>query len=367
MENMVSLGVTKFNQSYWNGKKVLVTGHTGFKGSWLTIILSQMGCEVVGMSLKPNTEPSLFDTAGIEALCQTHIIDILDREKVSLLLKSVKPDVVFHLAAQSIVSRGYDQPLDTFYTNTVGTINLLEGLRFVGSIKSVVIVTSDKVYEVGTPSVAFKESDPLGGYDPYSASKAAAELITASYRNSFLKDQGVGVATARAGNVIGGGDWAVDRLIPDAIRAWSSHQSLILRNAHSTRPWQHVLEPLHGYILLAQRLASYPSSADTYNFGPSTENALSVQNVVELAKSNWPGARVTLGEPSREFHETLSLSVDSRKAMKDLGFAPVWTAKEAVELTMKWYYGYIKGRMPLELCLEDVESYYEFSVLQDGR
>lgn len=364
---MVAKGSYKFKKSYWSGKKVLVTGHTGFKGSWLTIWLNQLGCDVVGISLEPQTVPSLFEITNTAKQCASHIIDIGDLEAINSVVEGEKPEVVFHLAAQALVYQSYEKPLDTFSTNVMGTVNLLESLRLVGSSSSVVMVTSDKVYRNDGTSQPYVESDALGGKDPYSASKAAAELIIASYRHAFLEEHGVAIATARAGNVIGGGDWASSRLIPDAIRAWSNNQSLEVRNPHSIRPWQHVLEPLYGYLLLAQKLALNPSAAGAYNFGPNAESSHSVGDVIELAKGKWSGTTNKTVRTDGRYKESDWLLVDSSKSKSELGFMPMWSTEQAVERTINWYRQYIQGSEPLELCINDIKKYEELLGLRNDK
>ena len=255
------------------------------------------------MGLKPSTDPALFKIGNISALCESHIIDIRNVKKVIGLVEKAQPEVVFHLAAQALVRQGYRDPINTFSTNTMGTANILEAIRSTSSVKAMVMVTTDKVYRNNACLKPYKEDDTLGGHDPYSASKAASELIISSYSNAFLSAQGVAVASARAGNVIGGGDWAAERLIPDAIRAWSDNQSLAVRHPESIRPWQHVLEPLHGYIILAQQLASKLELASTFNFGPDFDEVASVRRVIGLAQHSWGDAQVTWHDSLSQLHE----------------------------------------------------------------
>jgi CDP-glucose 4,6-dehydratase len=357
LEKLVSTVLSPFEHSYWYGRRVLVTGHTGFKGGWLTIWLAQLGCKVTGLSLKPQTIPALFQIGDISTLCESHFVDIRDVKKVIAVVEKVQPEVVFHLAAQALVSQGYRDPINTFLTNTMGTANILEAARSTSSVKAMVMVTTDKVYRNNADPKPYKEGDTLGGHDPYGASKAASELIIDSYSNAFLRAQGVAVASARAGNVIGGGDWAAERLIPDAIRAWSDSQSLQVRHPDSIRPWQHVLEPLHGYIVLAQQLATKTELAGTFNFGPAFDEVASVRRVIELAQNSWEDAQVTWDDSMSQLKEAGWLRLDSRKSCDELGVQPIWDVEEAVKRTMAWYRNQVQGVSPLALCKIDIKDY----------
>ena len=354
---MVSTERSQYDRSYWHGRRVLVTGHTGFKGSWLAIWLDLLGCHVTGLSLRPSTGPALFEIGGISALCESHLVDIRNVKKVIGLVEKVQPEVVFHLAAQALVRQGYRDPIDTFSTNTMGTVNILEAVRSTNSVKAMVMVTTDKVYRNTARPKPYKEDDTLGGDDPYSASNTASEHIISSYTNAFLRSQGVAVASARAGNVIGGGDWAPERLIPDAIRAWSDNRSLEVRHPESIRPWQHVLEPLHGYIILAQQLASKLELASAFNFGPDFDEVASVRRVIELAQHSWGDAQVTWNDSLSQLHEVGWLRLDSRKSSDELGVQPVWGIDEAVQRTITWYRNQAQGVSPLTLCKSDIKDY----------
>jgi len=356
---MVSIERSQFDRSYWHGRRVLITGHTGFKGSWLAIWLDQLGCQVTGLSLKPSTEPALFEIGNISALCESHFVDIRNVKQVIGLVEKVQPEVVFHLAAQALVRQGYRDPFDTFSTNTMGTVNILEAVRSTKCVKAMVMVTTDKVYRNHARLKPYKEDDSLGGEDPYSASKAASEHIISSYSNAFLSAQGVAVASARAGNVIGGGDWAAERLIPDAIRAWSDNRSLAVRHPESIRPWQHVLEPLYGYIILAQQLASKLELASAFNFGPDFGEVTSVRRVIELAQNSWGDAhaQVTWHDSLSQLREAEWLRLDSRKSRDELGVQPVWGIDEAVQRTMTWYQNQAQGVSSLTLCKRDIKDY----------
>ncbi|MCD8493827.1 MAG: CDP-glucose 4,6-dehydratase [Alphaproteobacteria bacterium] len=274
------------NAAFWKGKRVLITGHTGFKGGWLTLWLGSLGARICGIALKPDTEPNLFTLARITEGIEHHIEDIRNAEPLAQIIRKFDPDIVFHMAAQPLVRASYRDPLGNFDTNIMGTANVLEALRDCPSARSIVVITTDKVYENLEIPKPYKETDPLGGHDPYSASKAAAEIVTQSYRKSFFAEAGVGLATARAGNVIGGGDWSEDRLIPDAVKAWNAGKTLEIRAPNSVRPWQHVLDPLAGYITLAEKLWTDPAAfSQGWNFGPEKSGAVTVREVIDLARA----------------------------------------------------------------------------------
>lgn len=345
-------------ESFWKHKRVLVTGHTGFKGSWLVAWLSRLGADLVGVSLPAATQPNLYNCAAIGELVESHYCDIRDVEALASVVRDVEPDIVFHLAAQALVRASYKSPIETFSTNTLGTASVMEAIRHVSSVRVVVVVTTDKVYQNFEHNYPYRETDQLGGYDPYSASKAASEIVVSSYRDSFLANQGTAVASARAGNVIGGGDWSEDRLIPDAVRAWSDNASLEIRMPQAIRPWQHVLEPLYGYMTLAQRLWSEPELAAAYNFGPLSHEALTVRDVTQLAKSQWgDDAKVVYQSSSDELHEASWLSLDVSKVRFCLGIEPKWSAEEAVKRSIHWYKSYYKGATARSLCNSDIDAY----------
>lgn len=343
--------------SFWKDKRVLVTGHTGFKGSWLSLWLTERGANVSGLSLAPATSPSLHHLLGRDRAGDDGILDIRDRLAVAARVMAVRPEIVFHLAAQPLVRAAYRDPAATYDINVQGTANLLDILRISPDIRSIVVVTTDKVYENAETGRAFIETDPLGGYDPYSASKAAAEIVTSSYRSSFFLGRKVGLATARAGNVIGGGDWAEDRLIPDAVRAWSRGGSLDVRRPGAVRPWQHVLEPLHGYITLAERLWSNPELDRHFNFGPDHAAAATVGTVLEAAHAAYGTGDMVLGDGTEGPHEAGYLMLDSSLAAKTLGFVPRWDLGETVRRTMEWYRRYEDGSAAEALCLADIAAY----------
>lgn len=342
---------------FFQGRRILITGHTGFKGSWLTLWLNRLGADLTGVSLAPITEPNLSSLLNIESLCEHHICDIRDPSKLKSLVQQAKPEIVFHLAAQPLVRASYRQPLDTFSTNIMGTANLLEALRNADSVKSVVMVTTDKVYQNKEWIYPYREHDSLGGHDPYSASKAASELVIASYRDAFLNEKGVAIATARAGNVIGGGDWSEERLIPDTVRAWQNHQTIEVRSPEAIRPWQHVLEPLFGYMQLAKKLYAQPSLAGAYNFGPNVNEATTVRSVINIAQKVHGSGEVNYHATTNGPHEAGLLILDTSKSINVLETLPVWSLHETIQRTFDWYRAAHQGSAVLDLCMADIEAY----------
>ena len=325
---------------HYKDKKVLITGHTGFKGSWLTLWLHKLGAKIAGYSIDIPTNPSLFDSLNIEKDIEHNIGDILDIDSLSKVFDDFQPDIVFHLAAQPIVSESIKNPIDTYKTNIIGSANILECIRRSNSVKSAVMITSDKCYENVEWEYGYREVDVLGGKDPYSASKAGAEIIFASYFRSFLKEkENLGICTARAGNVIGGGDWAVDRIVPDTIKSWSSDLPAVLRNPGSTRPWQHVLEPLSGYLLLAYKLYSNQISKNgsSFNFGPSSDVIKSVEDLIDEMSKYWQGASKDLSKKSKNYNESSLLKLNCDKALKDLSWQSTLTFDETAKFTIDWY------------------------------
>jgi CDP-glucose 4,6-dehydratase len=323
-------------REFWRDRSVFVTGHTGFKGGWLATWLGALGARVVGYGLAPDTTPSYFEQCGLAGRLVSHVADVTDGGALAGALSAAGPSVVFHLAAQSLVRRSYAAPLQTFATNVLGTAHLLEAVRRTPSVEAVVVVTSDKCYDNRERPQGYREDEPLGGADPYSASKAAAELVTAAYRRAFFAG-GPRVATARAGNVIGGGDWAADRLVPDAMRAVARGEALRVRNPSAVRPWQHVLEPLGGYLVLAERLAESDAFAGAWNFGPREDDAVPVATLVELLLGLWDGGRWQAAPEADAPHEAGLLRLDWTKARERLGWRPALTLKEAAALTVAWY------------------------------
>jgi CDP-glucose 4,6-dehydratase len=327
----------------FGGKRVLVTGHTGFKGPWLLAMLNMLGADVTGYGLAPETNPSGYDLIQGDTLCRSIIADLRDRQKLSQVVQQNRPDFVIHMAAQSLVRRSYRDPIDTFDSNVTGTINVLDALRHYDGVCSTVIVTTDKVYAENGTGKPYVEADPLGGHDPYSTSKAACELVTQCYRLSYFHPDKYdqhhkSIATARAGNVIGGGDWCEDRLIPDLVRAMSANESVRIRNPRAVRPWQHVLEPLTGYLLLAAHQAKAPTQfAEGFNFGPSVDDTLEVEQVVQLALQAWGEGKYHLDIDPNAPHEAALLRLDSSKSIHRLGWRARWSARDAITKTVEWY------------------------------
>jgi CDP-glucose 4,6-dehydratase len=353
-------------KKFWSGRRVFLTGHTGFKGAWLTRWLHSLGAEVTGYALEPPTEPSLFEQAGAEELLAgSHIADIMDLEELRDAMNEARPDIVIHMAAQSLVRTSYEAPVETFDVNVIGTVHLLEAVRSCPTVRSVVSVTSDKCYENREWERGYREDDPLGGYDPYSSSKACAELVTQAYRNSFFnprdyKEHGVAVASVRAGNVIGGGDWATDRLIPDCVRAFLSGTEVVVRNPQAVRPWQHVLEPLRGYLMLAKRLhEDGPEYAGAWNFGPDLDDARPVQWIVEHLSAKWgEGASFSVaGNGGKQPHEAGLLRLDHSKAVERLGWRPAWTLARALDAIVEWTRVLQDGGDVREECLRQITVY----------
>ncbi|HHP7244073.1 MAG TPA: CDP-glucose 4,6-dehydratase [Elainellaceae cyanobacterium] len=355
--------------SFWKGKRVLVTGHTGFKGSWLSLWLLHLGANVIGLSLDPETEPSLFEQLKLDIELDHHIGDVRNASLVQGLIQQSRPDIVLHLAAQPLVRRSYIHPVSTWQTNVLGTINVLEALKSCTDSCVGVFITTDKCYENREWGYGYRENDPLGGYDPYSSSKASAELAIASWRKSFFEtpQNCVAVASARAGNVIGGGDWAEDRIVPDAMRSLSRHQPIPVRNPHATRPWQHVLEPLGGYLLLAQRLFEQLTAEDStipsqslqtaFNFGPALTSNRSVKNLVDQILSHWPGEWLDQSDP-QAVHEAKLLNLVTDKAFHSLGWQPVWGFERTIQETVQWY------RQANQLSYSDTEAFQQLTLQQ---
>jgi CDP-glucose 4,6-dehydratase len=324
--------------AFWSGRRVLVTGHTGFKGSWLCLWLASMGAEVTGVSDGVPTEPSLFELARVGDDVRTVRADVRDAEAVRRALADARPEVVLHLAAQPLVRRSFAAPRETYEVNVMGTVNVLDAARLVPGVRAVVNVTSDKCYENREWEWAYREDEPMGGHDPYSSSKGASELVTSAYRRSFFDaPEGPRLASARAGNVIGGGDWGEDRLIPDVMRAALADAPVQIRNPGATRPWQHVLNPLSGYLALAERLCDDPSAATAWNFGPDEADARPVGAIVGRLDELWPGGLRWERDAGEHPHEARYLKVDSSRARARLGWTPRWGLEQALESIVEWY------------------------------
>jgi CDP-glucose 4,6-dehydratase len=347
--------------NFWNGRRVLVTGHSGFKGSWLTMWLNHMGAEVIGLSLDDRQSHELYCTARIDELCESISADIRDPRSWEQRLIEFKPEVAFHLAAQSLVRPSYDDPVSTFEINVTGTAKVLESLRRITQIRTVVVATTDKVYRDVENRQPFKESDHLGGHDPYSASKAACEMVISSYRKSFYDRLKISLSSGRAGNVIGGGDWAIDRLIPDAIRAWSAGKELVIRNPDFTRPWQHVLEPLLGYLVLAEKTFDTQDLVGSFNFGPLDNESLSVQEVIQVASHRFGDAAFRTETNESTKHESEWLNLDAGQARNCLGVEARLSSEQAVNWAVDWYKNELSGKPARELCLAQINAYLELA------
>ena len=343
--------------TFWHGKRVLVTGHTGFKGTYLALWLQNLGAEVFGLSLEPTTSPNLFDDVRLERFCSHNVVDIRDEQKVFNSVKGFDPEIVLHLAAQPLVRDSFSKPVETISTNVGGTAIILNALRYCESFKAAVIVTTDKVYKNNEWVWGYRENDQLGGYDPYSASKAASEIITDSYYQSFFKDKGIGIASARAGNVIGGGDWSKDRIIPDAIKAWKLKKKVEIRNPKSVRPWQHVLDTNFSYLILAQSLYLDSNLSGAYNFGPETSEDFTVIELIELAAATFGGGEFIINSYESELHETNSLKLDPSKSKNILGTKNLFSTRDAIFETVSWYKNYLDGANALELCSNSFKKF----------
>jgi CDP-glucose 4,6-dehydratase len=323
--------------TFWNGKRVFLTGHTGFKGSWLSLWLQSLGAEVTGYALQPPTKPSLFEVANVAQGMASIIADIRDLPTLQKAMHASQPDVVIHMAAQPLVRLSYVEPVETYATNVMGTVHVLESARQASSAKAVVAVTTDKCYENKEWLWGYREDEPMGGHDPYSNSKGCSELVISAYRSSFFKNEGIAVASARAGNVIGGGDWASDRLLPDILRAFEAKLPIVIRNPHAIRPWQHVLEPLSGYLMLAERLYTDGQTfAESWNFGPKEEDARPVQWIVEHMVRSWGNDVSWRQDSSIQPHEASYLKLDISKARNRLDWQPALKLQDALELVIDW-------------------------------
>ena len=354
-----NLGVSaRLQPGFWQGRRVLLSGHTGFKGGWLALWLQSMGAHVRGVALTASTEPSLFEVARVGEGMDHCIADIRDFATIRALFNDFQPEIVFHLAAQPLVRQSYRQPIETYATNVMGTVHVLEAARAAGSVRAIVNVTTDKCYENREWPWGYRENEPMGGHDPYSSSKACAELVSSAYRRSFLEARSIALATARAGNVIGGGDWAEDRLVPDILRALKNGEPVQIRNPHAIRPWQHVLEPLSGYLQLAERLHERgQADAEAWNFGPRNEDARSVQWVVERLCAAWGEDAAWTLQAGDHPHEAGFLKLDISKAHQRLQWTPRWTLDTALARTAEWHRAWMDRQDMRAVCLRQISTY----------
>lgn len=371
VENLGKRFGEKCMTEFWINKRVFITGHTGFKGSWLCLWLTQMGAKVAGYALQPPTSPSLFELCNIEGLLEkSTIADIRDLESIKKAISEFKPEIVIHMAAQPLVRDSYKIPVETYSINVMGTVNVFEAVRITESVKAVVNVTTDKCYENKEWEWGYRENESLGGYDPYSNSKACSELVTSAYRNSFFNpekynEHGVAVASARAGNVIGGGDWAVDRLIPDCINSLLQEEEIIIRNPNSIRPWQHVLEPLSGYLLLAEKLYIHGTQyAEGWNFGPSDNDAKPVSWIVDKICDIWGEKSHYRIDGGLNPHEAHYLKLDCSKAKSHLSWGPRWELEKTLKSIVSWTHKYREGADMRLVCLEQIDDYVTSCYLQ---
>lgn len=350
-----------FNPKFWREKRVLITGHTGFKGSWLSLWLQKMSSKVRGISLKPATNPAMFKVAHVERGMEHFVVDIRKLEAVKKHIVDFSPDVIFHMAAQPLVRESYNSPIETIETNIMGTVNVLEASRYSKNLKAIVNVTTDKCYENKEWEWGYRENEPMGGRDPYSSSKGCVELLSAAYRNSFLQDANIAMATARAGNVIGGGDWSPDRLLPDILRELEKKNIVKIRNPNAIRPWQHVLEPLSGYLNLAERLSGENGMqyAEGWNFGPIEEDARPVSWIADQICQKWPEPAAWERQQERQPHEANFLKLDIAKARNKLEWAPRWNLSTALANTMAWHQAWIDGQDMQHVSFKQIEAYMD--------
>jgi len=355
------MGLTKgqVNSSFWKNKKVFLTGHTGFKGAWLSLWLQSMDAIVKGYSLEPNSTPNLFTEACVGNNMESEIGDIRDLNQISKSMLDFNPDVLIHMAAQPLVRYSYKNPIETYSTNVMGTVNVLESARKCSNLKSIVSITTDKCYENTGVNTGYKEYDPMGGHDPYSSSKGCAELVISAYRRSFFSSKhSASLASARAGNVIGGGDWADDRLIPDILRAFEKSEPVVIRNPLSTRPWQHVLEPLSGYLLLAQELfLNGDEFAEGWNFGPKDEDCKPVSWILDQMVISWGNNASWSLDKNNNPHEAGFLKLDCSKASNRLKWDPKWNLQESLKMIVNWHQNYLKGVNMNKECLKEINKY----------
>ncbi len=350
--------IVQLTLDFWRGKRVFLTGHTGFKGGWLSLWLQSLGAEVAGLALAPPTEPSLFDVARVGAGMTSTIGDIRSLDTVELTIRTFRPEIVIHMAAQPLVRHSYNEPVETYATNVMGTVHLLDAVRRNDSVRCVVNVTTDKCYENDERDWGYRENEPMGGHDPYSNSKGCSELVTSSYRRSFFDKSNVALASARAGNVIGGGDWASDRLVPDILRAFERKVPITVRNPNSTRPWQHVLEPLSGYLVLAERLwRDGAAVAEGWNFGPRDQDVRPVRWIVDYMAQSWGDGASWRLDAGANPHEAHFLKLDTSKATSRLGWRPRWTLDKALDYVTQWQRAWHEKRDMQQVCLEQIQEY----------
>jgi CDP-glucose 4,6-dehydratase len=344
---------------FWRGKRVFLTGHTGFKGSWLSLWLHSLGANVFGFALESPTSPNLFTVAQVAKGMANHTIsDIRDLAALQQSMKAAQPEIIIHMAAQPLVRLSYAQPVETYLTNVMGTVHVLEAARQAPNVKAIVVVTTDKCYDNKEWAWGYREDEPMGGHDPYSNSKGCAELVTSAYRSSFLQAQGKAVATARAGNVIGGGDFAIDRLIPDILRAFEKKQPVVIRNPKATRPWQHVLEPLSGYLTLAEQLYTQGQAfAEGWNFGPKDEDARPVHWIVDQMVNSWGNDASWVKDVGNHPHEANYLKLDISKARARLGWQPRWPLATALAHISSWHHAWLAHEDMHQLCLAQIQHY----------
>ena len=344
---------------FWKDRKVFITGHTGFKGGWLSLWLKDLGAHVTGYALSPTSEQAFYTQASVNhSLVHGTFADIRDLVAFKKAMQAAEPSIVVHMAAQPLVIDSYLDPVNTYSTNLMGTVNMFEAVKSTSSVKAVLNITTDKCYENNGQLIGYKEDDPLGGYDPYSSSKACAELVSATYRKSFFHESSISLATARAGNVIGGGDWAKDRIIPDAMRAFANNKKLLVRNPNSIRPWQHVLEPLYGYLMLCQQLISNPEIySSAWNFGPNEEDVKSVSVIVDIMMKSW-GDKAHWQQDNVNYpHEASYLKLDCNKAKNILQWRPTWSLDLALDETVKWYKAYFNNEDMNKFTLNQIKKY----------
>ncbi|MGC1183366.1 CDP-glucose 4,6-dehydratase [Legionella sp.] len=349
---------------FWQGKKVLITGHTGFKGSWLSLILQLSGADLIGFALPPPKNPNLFTVANIADNMTSLMGDIRDFDQIFTVVKQHQPEIIIHMAAQPLVRYSYKAPVETYETNVMGTVHILEAARQVGCVKTIINVTTDKCYDNKEWHWGYRENDRLGGYDPYSNSKACSELVTNAYRMSYFNSTSIGLASARAGNVIGGGDWAEDRLIPDIIRACRNKISVSIRNPHALRPWQHVLEPLSGYLLLAERVHYEPSIyADAWNFGPNENDVQPVRWIADFIVKHWNQPASWILDKDHHAHEATSLKLDCSKSQSLLGWRPRWDLEKGLKETVEWYQAFFSNADIREKTIAQIKLFFAMNSL----